>query len=155
MRAKGVHKTHCDKCGTERKQLNNGRWICPECQRQASKVSYHKNKKPLTDEQKENKKISNLKWKNTIRESGLNNQQISKLKSLYNISEEEIVSLKIKQDNKCAICKSDLITEFLVDHCHDTLKVRGLLCRSCNLALGMFKDDVNILNNAIQYLNEK
>ena len=40
-------------------------------------------------------------------------------------------------------------------NCHDTLKVRGLLCRSCNLALGMFKDDVNILNNAIQYLNEK
>ena len=155
MGAKGVYKTHCDKCGTERKLLSNGRRICPECQRQASKESYHKNKKPLTDEQKLKKKESNLKWKNTIRDSGLTNQQVTKLKSLYNISEEEIISFKLKQDNKCAICKNELINEFLVDHCHNTLQVRGLLCRNCNLAIGMFKDDIDILNNAIKYLKNE
>ncbi len=39
-----------------------------------------------------------------------------------------------------------------VDHNHDTGKVRGILCRSCNLALGMFKDDKRLVRIALAYL---
>lgn len=35
---------------------------------------------------------------------------------------------------------------------HTTGNIRGLLCNTCNRALGMFKDDINILHNAIIYL---
>ena len=41
-----------------------------------------------------------------------------------------------------------------VDHCHNKGEVRGLLCYSCNIALGLFKDDINKLKSAISYLQE-
>ncbi|KKM72361.1 hypothetical protein LCGC14_1421320, partial [marine sediment metagenome] len=40
-----------------------------------------------------------------------------------------------------------------VDHCHKTGIVRGLLCKSCNLTLGFVKDDVDLLQGLINYLN--
>ena len=44
-------------------------------------------------------------------------------------------------------------TRFYIDHCHATNKIRGLLCHSCNLALGHVADDVKKLKGLIQYLN--
>lgn len=58
-----------------------------------------------------------------------------------------------KQGNKCAICsKSANIKTLTVDHDHYTGKVRGLLCDKGNWGLGMYKDDVTLLTNAIKYL---
>lgn len=67
------------------------------------------------------------------------------------LSHEE---MKIQQDNKCLIC-SETFTEAKVphiDHNHETGKIRGLLCRTCNSGLGMFKDDPDKLRQAITYL---
>lgn len=162
---KGQIKEYCDKCGTRRHQLKNGRYVCSKCQREASKESYLKNKKPLTDTQKIKKKESNLKWKYTIRESGFTNQQITVVKNRYDLSEEELVLLVNKQECKCAICNKELNknvsnsenkdADLCVDHCHVTNKVRGLLCRDCNFALGLFKDNINNLTNAIKYLKNE
>jgi len=41
-----------------------------------------------------------------------------------------------------------------VDHCHNTNKVRGLLCSRCNTALGLLKDDENTILNALMYVRE-
>ena len=68
---------------------------------------------------------------------------------------EDYTNLSELQDNKCAICKEDASTNkrrLAVDHCHKTGNVRGLLCGKCNTALGKFKDDIEILQNAINYL---
>lgn len=161
---KGQIKEFCDKCGTKRHQLKNGRYICSKCSREYSIKHYHSNKKPLTTKQKEDKKISNLKWKHTVRESGFTNQQITVIKNRYNLLEEDLVFLVKKQDCKCAICNRKLniarnveggkSADLCIDHCHTTNKVRGLLCRDCNLALGMFKDNINSLTNAIKYLEK-
>ena len=72
----------------------------------------------------------------------------------YNVSKEYLISLYEKQQNKCAICNQEPSTKrgLHVDHCHKTGKVRGLLCHGCNVSLGNFKDDVSLLNNAIEYL---
>lgn len=63
----------------------------------------------------------------------------------------------VKQHGKCAICGSTLnssrYTKFAVDHCHKTGKVRGLLCTSCNTALGLMKDSPERLQAAAKYLN--
>lgn len=59
------------------------------------------------------------------------------------------------QQNKCAICGTDASEfnkAFAVDHCHTTGKVRGLLCWHCNTSIGKFKDDVLLLQRAIDYL---
>lgn len=65
--------------------------------------------------------------------------------------------LLVAQNYRCAICNKN-ITEFkrglAIDHDHKTGEVRGLLCFCCNMALGYFKDDTDLLNNAIKYLNK-
>ena len=79
------------------------------------------------------------------------------LKKRYNITIEEYNELIILQEAKCKICgtKDAGATEnFAVDHDHKTGHVRGLLCMSCNIALGLMKDNVDILEAAIVYLNE-
>ena len=59
------------------------------------------------------------------------------------------------QNNKCAVCNTDRIElkrNLCVDHDHVTLKVRGLLCDTCNRSLGLLKDNIEILKSAIKYL---
>jgi len=74
------------------------------------------------------------------------------LKSAYDLTPEQYEKLIIDQGNKCAICKEPPI-KFYVDHCHTNGHVRGLLCRHCNSLLGMAKDNIMTLQNAIGYLN--
>ena len=63
----------------------------------------------------------------------------------------------MKQNGCCAICgiHHTLLTKKLyVDHNHDTGELRGLLCNKCNLGLGIFGDDVSLLQKATDYLNK-
>lgn len=76
-------------------------------------------------------------------------------KHKYGLTVEEYNRIAEGQQNKCLICGAQFSDEnrIHVDHDHNTGVVRGMLCRSCNTLLGMAKDDVNILKNAIEYLN--
>jgi hypothetical protein len=64
--------------------------------------------------------------------------------------------MKISQEHKCVICKEKLQFGHLsaIDHCHKTGKVRGILCRSCNLLLGHAKDSIETLKSAQEYLKK-
>lgn len=63
--------------------------------------------------------------------------------------------LLIDQDNKCAICSRDFTqVQSAVDHNHTTNKIRMILCRQCNCAIGLFKENTQILKNAIDYLDK-
>ena len=75
----------------------------------------------------------------------------NKLKVRYGLTPEEYEKLSTKQLKKCAICGAGKKLD--VDHCHKTKRIRGLLCGNCNRGLGLFKDDPNILQNAIKYLS--
>jgi hypothetical protein len=78
----------------------------------------------------------------------------SHLWHVYRLTEEQYNELWHKQDGKCAICLS-LCTSgkaLHVDHSHTTGKVRGLLCKRCNMTLGLLNDDTVILQRAIVYL---
>ena len=60
-----------------------------------------------------------------------------------------------KQNYKCLICgisQESLSQQMAVDHDHQTNKIRGLLCGSCNGGLGLFKDNILLLRKAIKYL---
>lgn len=79
------------------------------------------------------------------------------LKKKYNISLEDYYKILDEQNNVCAICKKyneNSKHMLAVDHCHKTGKVRGLLCSHCNTGLGQFKDDTELLQLAINYLNK-
>jgi hypothetical protein len=65
------------------------------------------------------------------------------------ISDENLISLK-DTTKECVICGSE--EKLVVDHCHTTGKVRGMLCQHCNLGLGHFRDDPDLLEFARIYL---
>lgn len=76
----------------------------------------------------------------------------NRLKTRYGLTPEQVESMKVTQGNVCAICETEPKT-WHIDHCHSTGKVRGLLCGSCNMALGLMKDDPVRLSKAQEYLN--
>lgn len=76
----------------------------------------------------------------------------------YGITLEDYQRMLSNQKGVCAICHKNnsyagKTRMFAVDHCHVTGKVRGLLCQSCNRALGLFGDDADRLLKASLYLN--
>ena len=126
----------CNKCKKEKyitlfnfrkKKENKRRGTCKDCRNAQQKNWRDLNKKAI--------KNYNLKLK-----FGIN---IDEYNELYN-----------SQCSCCAICKSTkpLYKYFNVDHCHITAEVRGLLCHRCNKALGLFKENINNLRHAIDYL---
>jgi len=77
------------------------------------------------------------------------------LEKKYGMTAEQYDELVKKQGNRCAVCgihQMELGKRFDVDHCHSTNTVRGLLCNSCNQALGLFKDKMDIIKRALNYL---
>lgn len=77
------------------------------------------------------------------------------LRRKFNLTLEQYDAIAESQDGACAICKGPPTRPFLcVDHDHDTNAIRGLLCNSCNSALGLFKDSPEILQAAITYLKQ-
>lgn len=78
------------------------------------------------------------------------------LKKNFGITKEEYDQMLAHQNGVCAICLEVCATgrDLAVDHDHETGKVRGLLCRDCNVSLGLMKDDPNRLRKAAEYLEQ-
>ena len=60
---------------------------------------------------------------------------------------------ELMKTEECDICGKELEKK-CIDHCHETKKIRGVLCNNCNTALGLFKDDPVRIENAIRYLEQ-
>lgn len=71
------------------------------------------------------------------------------LRETYGITLEDEARILAKQNGQCPICGSPAE---VVDHCHTTRRVRGLLCQKCNRGLGHFQDNPVMLAKAIEYL---
>jgi hypothetical protein len=84
-------------------------------------------------------------------------KQATRVKAMYGISPEEYIEMHKEQDGKCAICETKPTTKrgLHLDHNHTTGQVRGLLCHGCNVALGSFKENTDLLSKAIEYLRSK
>jgi hypothetical protein len=72
-------------------------------------------------------------------------------KTSYNSSLDEYNNLLNSQGGGCAICKTNS-NKMCMDHCHDTMKIRGVLCDRCNRGIGLLRDDVDVLLSAYKYL---
>jgi len=80
------------------------------------------------------------------------------LQRTYGISLDEYQRMLEVQNGHCATCPSDTPGgrgTWHVDHCHSTGKIRGLLCRACNTALGLVKDNPETLRNLASYLEKQ
>ena len=81
------------------------------------------------------------------------------LKKYYGVTLDWYKEQYAKQGGACAICNKPetsvirgKVLSLAVDHCHDTGKVRGLLCIPCNQGIGMLKHNRDLLQKAIAYL---
>jgi hypothetical protein len=97
-------------------------------------------------------------WTKT--ENGKRGVKYVGIKCRYGLTKEQYQQLLEKQQGRCPICNVNLDSSRKtlipqVDHVHDeTKRIRGLLCGSCNMAIGLLKEDPNVFTNAINYLKE-
>ena len=134
----------CTKCGetkklsqysTEKRAKDGRRSACKVCLASASSF-YYKNKEYVYSAEYRRRKTL----------------------ACYGITLEDFNEMLKEQKYRCKICnieeKHASKARFHVDHCHDTGKVRGLLCSKCNQGLGMFNDNIEFLKEAAKYLEE-
>lgn len=121
----------CNKCKTDKPldEFWKNQTVCKECQR-----AYRR------DNLDAKAKSDRASW-----EYGLRNN--------FGMTPEEYYELLELQRDVCAICgKDDGTRRLAVDHDHETGEIRGLLCRKCNMGLGLLGDDPELVLNALRYL---
>lgn len=111
---------------------------------------YEANKAALLEKQRARGRKNYAANKPAYRER----QKRTRLKR-YGISAEQKAALLTLQEHQCPICERFLaeLTVPSIDHCHTTGSVRGILCRRCNSALGLFEESPATLERAIEYLS--
>lgn len=107
------------------------------------------NQASVEEWQKNNQKQFQEGWKRRATES---DYSLKRKLTKYRLSLEDYNKLLEDCDNKCTICRREVVKWLDIDHCHLTGVVRGLLCNKCNTGLGLFQDDPVLLQNAIKYL---
>jgi len=128
----------------------------PSEKHQLRRIDRHGNYSPenckwVKIEPNKNKADYAKQWRKNNPDKVKNNE----LRKKFGITLEDYNKMYEEQNGCCKICNSSYSKEkqaLSVDHCHITGKVRGLLCNTCNRALGMFKDSQEILESAAKYL---
>jgi hypothetical protein len=135
---------------SEKVRAQSAKWRAANLQKVKN---YHK-------QNPEKHKATVAKWRAKNPERVKKILQNAKLKR-YGITFEQYTKLSVTQNGVCAICRKPetwiqkgTLSLLSVDHDHVTSKVRGLLCHSCNVGLGHFKDDALTLRAAASYLEE-
>lgn len=167
----------CYKCALEKEHTKKGK-ICIDCKKAYDIEFVKKNLERLRDagleyrkrpSTKARKKRYDKKYRNDNKErvfgNKLNYKQDGRakdrarknlLKRKYNLTQEDYERMCKDQNGQCLICNTDDFkgkgNKLYIDHCHKTGKIRGLLCSSCNVGLGNFKENIEALKNAIKYL---
>ena len=115
----------CKKCGSTVRNTSSGN--CVSCNRERAA----RRSKSLTSEEVF---ANNLKWR-------------------YGLLVEQYEEMKEQQRGCCKICMKP--KPLVVDHCHETNEVRGLICQDCNKALGFLYDDPLLFDRCVLYLQRK
>lgn len=125
----------------------------PSKQKERTLKYYHANKEKVDDSLKKYNQKPTTGYKKFV----------ASLMRQFSITVDEYAKMFDKQKGACKICSSPLICfdgtkrdseRPTVDHCHETGKVRGLLCHKCNSGLGLFNDNPELLQRAINYIND-
>lgn len=126
----------------------NAKYCSRKC---SSRQGYINNKKSINERNKKHRQNNKEYYRKYSKEYNELFSFINIIKS-YNLSIEDYEDMLNEQSMCCAICQEEL-NQVRIDHDHKTGRVRGLLCHSCNIALGIFKDNESNLYSAIDYLD--
>lgn len=132
-----------------------GRKRCKQCREWKPESDYTANTTGLKD----GLSLRCRECQATLRERQPMRVRASALMRAYGITVADYDRMWAEQQGLCAICQRPerLVRygkplELSVDHCHDTGKVRGLLCHDCNTAIGKLGDDPDRINAAAEYV---
>lgn len=140
----------CSKCGKlkelnafhNRKNSSDGkRSACRKCINKDNLEHYHQHRKGNTH------RVVSYRYN---------------IKQRYGLTEDQFSALYYDQNGCCAICDVGLENIFegtegeqpAIDHCHDTLEIRGMLCRKCNSGIGLLGDTLDGVLKAVEYLTK-
>ena len=102
-------------------------------------------------ENRERLNVYRQKWRRSRPEL----ERLQQIKCKYGLTKEVYENLLAKQRNRCVLCREIFQTRPHVDHCHTTKRVRGLLCKNCNLELGKVERyfwDTGLHARVLEYL---
>lgn len=128
----------CRACGSSDFGTRNR---CKPCRRVAQRADWAADEAART---KDSERIRAWRAANPAK------RQAQRRRHLYGLDEATFAALLVEQEQRCAICR--VADPTCVDHCHRTGQVRGIVCHLCNVALGQFRDDPNLLTAALKYL---
>jgi hypothetical protein len=137
--------------------------VCRDCENKKARERYAKN--DILSRRKEKKRIYDKERRERLRAEGKLKkldpevQREKAMKHKYGITIKNYEDMVEAQNNKCAICSArgeeERNGKLVVDHCHASGKIRGLLCNKCNLLLGHADDTIERLERAILYLSQR
>lgn len=157
----------CTKCGTVKpitefwitdKERGYRRGPCKECDKEHQRRQYADNA-----EFRRKAKENSARWQKA-NPRGYESQRRSSLKYIYGLTVQQWDAMLEAQGGKCALCGSEdhgrrafdgRFKRFMVDHCHKTGRVRGLLCHTCNVRVGAYEkllDQIGI-HKLVAYLS--
>lgn len=142
----------CSRCGRFRDGAHKS--YCKDCL-----AAYYKAKRHVDEETWENHKRYNREWNSANPSKRAKYRRKSLLKNTYGLTVGEFDALLENQNNRCPICLEHIehdartgMAAVTIDHDHDTNEVRGLLCGTCNAAIGLLNEDVATVARALDYL---
>lgn len=134
---------HTSEFGKDKTHLDGLKSSCRICYSKKRRETYYKNREKIIVKQKIYRQ---------------NHKEVAKNNSLrfnYGITLEDYNKMFQEQGGCCLICgkhQSEFKKSLSVDHCHETGKIRGLLCKDCNFGIAYLKHNIKLLNSAILYL---
>ena len=134
--------------------------ICSKCKMKKSLEEFHPAKRGLHGKRADCKICKNknhavwMKIHNTA-----DRKRKQRVKYKYGLDWDTYTEMYENQGGKCYICRTHIdlkghTTGAYVDHNHKTEEVRSLLCQACNAGLGLFRESIDILQRAIDYIKK-
>ena len=123
---------------------------CPKCKIEKSVTDYYRTSSKCKSCHRKDK----VEWMTNNRDKVIAQNRRWAWKKNFGLTEAEYYNMAEDHKHVCAICHRSEDTLLSVDHCHTTGKIRGLLCKKCNLAIGHFDDQIDRLKSAIEYLEK-
>jgi hypothetical protein len=93
-------------------------------------------------------------WREKNRDRRLQQLREIHLRNKFSLTVEQYDAILEAQGGMCALCESPPTPgiSLHVDHDHGSGEIRGLLCVRCNNALGLFREDPDVLKRAVRYV---
>lgn len=141
----------CTKCGEEKPEteLYSGRNDCKQCKRKSA-VEWGKSHRERKNAAEKHRRA---------KDRGIGRKAVV---ARFGITEGQYRVMLEEQGGVCASCGEPEVatrgghTKLLaIDHCHETDRIRGLLCQKCNCAIGLMQDDPELLRKAAEYLERE